>query len=414
MSTTPAITSGAVLRTRRSSDAGPPPGGTTVRPRPAIAALVGIRAIMGLWVVADHLREPMIRLLPALEVLRPLLRGGLALETFFILSGFIISYNYAERFATSDRCSYGAFLWARVARVYPTHLFALAVTAAVVAFVALQGRALSPSSDYSVWTFLGSVFLLQAVPGVTPWNWPSWSVSSEFAAYLVFPFVAATLARASRRTALVLAVVVVTAQVALLNMLMSTPLKIVALMWVRTAGEFTLGCLLWAAWRHGVRSHWRWDAVAVTSLGVAVLVVGSVPPAASRFVAVPLLGVFVVAVASATGIVRRVMTCRPVEWCGRTSYSRYLMHSPVLAMFFLRFPVGPFTSASLGVRIAVVASWFVATFAVGGISYHLVEEPARRWLKRRAKASSPDDAGPAASAQAAGTRALTAGEASAR
>lgn len=31
-------------------------------------------------------------------------------------------------------------------------------------------------------------------------------------------------------------------------------------------------------------------------------------------------------------------------------------------------------------------SWFVAAFGVGAITHHVVEEPARRWMKRRGRA----------------------------
>lgn len=51
-------------------------------------------------------------------------KGYLGVETFFILSGFILSHVYLEA-AGQKRFRYGGFLWARIARVYPLHLVTL-------------------------------------------------------------------------------------------------------------------------------------------------------------------------------------------------------------------------------------------------------------------------------------------------
>ena len=51
-------------------------------------------------------------------------KGYLGVELFFVLSGFILYHVYLQA-AGEKRFSYRGFLWARVARVYPLHLFTL-------------------------------------------------------------------------------------------------------------------------------------------------------------------------------------------------------------------------------------------------------------------------------------------------
>ena len=47
-----------------------------------------------------------------------LAKGYLGVELFFTLSGFILSHVYAEAWG-AGRFRYSAFLWARLARIYP-------------------------------------------------------------------------------------------------------------------------------------------------------------------------------------------------------------------------------------------------------------------------------------------------------
>ena len=60
-------------------------------------------------------------------------KGYLGVETFFVLSGFILSHVYLQA-AGDKRFRYGDFLWARMARVYPLHL------ATLVGMIALGAR----------------------------------------------------------------------------------------------------------------------------------------------------------------------------------------------------------------------------------------------------------------------------------
>jgi hypothetical protein len=114
-------------------------------------------------------------------------KGYLGVETFFVLSGFILSHVYLE--ATGEkRFRYGGFLWARLARVYPLHL----VTLFGMIGLGLVATAAGMSIDGSLtnWRDLPAHLTLThawGLAGSSAFNHPSWSISAEWAAYLGFP-----------------------------------------------------------------------------------------------------------------------------------------------------------------------------------------------------------------------------------
>ena len=87
-----------------------------------IHALTGIRGLAAWWVVFYHFREQMASQLP-LEVIQFFSLGYLAVDLFFVLSGFVIYYNYQHMFDRLDRQRLWSFFAARIARIYPLHLF---------------------------------------------------------------------------------------------------------------------------------------------------------------------------------------------------------------------------------------------------------------------------------------------------
>jgi peptidoglycan/LPS O-acetylase OafA/YrhL len=83
-------------------------------------ALTGIRGIAAWGVVLYHIRLSLTGLLPA-PVIAVFAKGYLAVDLFFILSGFVIWYNYAARIADGGAGAARLFLWRRFARVWPLH-----------------------------------------------------------------------------------------------------------------------------------------------------------------------------------------------------------------------------------------------------------------------------------------------------
>ena len=107
-------------------------------------ALTGIRGLAAWLVVLYHIRLSLTALLPG-EVIAALAKGYLAVDLFFMLSGFVIWYNYADRLRAGGGAETRLFLWRRFARVWPLHA---AILAAFIAFVALLLATGRPAPGY--------------------------------------------------------------------------------------------------------------------------------------------------------------------------------------------------------------------------------------------------------------------------
>lgn len=165
----------------------------TAPARPAeIPALTGLRALLAWWVAVYHLTIAELAPLPAgwLEPVRA--NGYLAVDGFFILSGFILAYVYRARFAAPQPGEYRRFLVARLARIYPVHLamtlLVLAMLGAAVLGAGFQARV---AERFSTRELLLHLSLLHGwgFSRMLAWNYPSWSISAEWFAYLCFPLV---------------------------------------------------------------------------------------------------------------------------------------------------------------------------------------------------------------------------------
>ena len=134
-------------------------------------------------------------------------KGHLAVDLFFVLSGFVLAHVYAHAFrhGPPDWGGVRAFWWARFARVYPLHLAALLLLVALVAvgFVRPVGH---DGHCYDAKNLVASLALVHAW-GTTYglcWNVPSWSIGAEATAYALFPWlVPAVVGVRRRRRALV-------------------------------------------------------------------------------------------------------------------------------------------------------------------------------------------------------------------
>lgn len=369
-----------------------PTGPTAARKAaPEILTLTGLRAVASAWVVLDHLQVALFKLFPDLKPFgRPAWSGYLSIEIFFLLSGFILAYNYAQTVRTG--ASYRKFMWARVARIYPLYLLT-AVVMGVLAFTLTEGfrEEFGAGFPIDIPNAVANVLLLGSIPPFVPFDPPAWSLTCEFAAYLLFPLLAWATLKLSPRAALAAAALVlaagVTAMLAVSEHGGDWPWSYEG-RWIRITCEFTAGMLLWAWWRARALPSGRWDLVAaVSGLAVLAMIFAIDPGSPATFTALPLIAVFVIACASATGPLGRVLASKPMQQAGELSFSLYLTHIIVLFAVSTVLPWRAIVDAGLGVRIGWLVMVLIWMAAAAVAAHHLVEKPARRrmlaWYARR-------------------------------
>ncbi len=113
--------------------------------------------------------------------------GYLCVDIFFVLSGFVMALTYKDMFSNFDdvRRHYFKFMWLRVARIYPLYVVSILVCALLMYLGLLPYYSVSNIGESLAW----SMFMMQAWSfGVGNINLAAWSISTEFSAYLLFPF----------------------------------------------------------------------------------------------------------------------------------------------------------------------------------------------------------------------------------
>ena len=174
-----------------------------------IIALTSIRGIAALWVLFYHFLIPINRDVACISCYFSILeKSYLAVDLFFILSGYILSLVYHEKIFNSqgalNRSSVLLFLKARLSRIYPLHLFTLLILVLWVGTMNNYFPDYLLKSRDNIETFIYNLLLIQSwgVWADASWNNPSWSISAEFFAYLIFPFSIAFFIRIDKKNAL--------------------------------------------------------------------------------------------------------------------------------------------------------------------------------------------------------------------
>lgn len=369
--------------------------------------LDGWRGLSALFVALFHLQ------VPGHFYLIPFVRGSyLFVDFFFVLSGFIISYAYGDKLARPGGIR--NFVIRRFGRLWPLHVTTLMLF--VVAILSINGVThllgltvggqpfwIDPENDLA--TFFTNVLLIHGLgihDGLS-WNSPSWSISVEFWAYIVFAILCVA---APGRLAVTAAVAAAVGAVALT--LYSTSHIRVSFDYgaFRVLYGFFAGHLVYRLWLRA-RGQPFSHATLLEVLAV-VLVVSFVSRAASGplSLAAPLVFAYVVFVFThEKGLVSRIMSTAGFQKLGAWSYSIYMVHALValVMMHSIRIhealtgvPLIPAEPVSGAVQDFVfyagdyamnllALGYLAAVVAVAALTYRFVEQPGRRFFNGLAK-----------------------------
>lgn len=303
--------------------------------------------------------------------------GFLAVDFFFVLSGFIISYKYHDYFTERVRDRFHEFICKRIARIYPLHLFVLACYATIPLTLLATGRPVD-SEQFGVMQLAFKTLLvdLWTFDGVSwkSWNVPSWSISGEFFAYLLFPFLIFFLhsVRVYIRIGVIALGVVALIYAFHRPTCSSLGACIGMLGLLRCIVAFLLGIGVFLLHRKTV--DMPTSLYAAVSLGAAALLVILVAFRVPNYFYVSILfAAILYGMLGCHGPVHRLLETTPFVYLGEISYSIYLTHVFVAEVVFKLFlENGEVPGAGL------IAFYIVATLTFSAFSYHMVEVPLRR------------------------------------
>ena len=143
---------------------------------PNIRSLTSLRGFAAWWVVLFHFRGILLSW-SSPEALHVFGCGYVAVDLFFVLSGFVIALNYGALFQNKGLAETPYFLTVRLARIYPLHLFILCVMVITPVGLLLTGHANLPAR-YDPGYFFLSLGLVQnwGFTNRIAWNDPAWSI----------------------------------------------------------------------------------------------------------------------------------------------------------------------------------------------------------------------------------------------
>ncbi len=354
---------------------------------PTIAPLTGLRAFAAAWVVLYHFRVDIEALAPSLRRVGAFFDAGYAgVDIFFILSGFIISYTYLDGFRSFRPRTYVRFLWLRLARIYPVQLFTLAIFTVIVVeggWTGVRGADILANVRHD--DFWRQLLLVHAwgADGNHAWNYPAWSISSEWFAYLLFPVAALGLARVGSRGPALIGLAGALALNALIYILIAAADKSGQVILPRIIGEFGAGCFLFLLWRGRWLEHAHWGiltpalAIGAGAVTVAVARDAEFAPVA----AAPLYAMTIYGLAMQRDALSRLLGASLLVYAGEASYALYMTHAVVQRFVWEYLPAGDYVTDGRLVRGGILFSYALLLTLAAIFTYEFVEQPARGALR---------------------------------
>lgn len=353
-----------------------------------IFSLTGLRFVAAFYVFLFHMniRWPLSENSFINNILN---QGYIGMSVFFILSGFVLAYRYADGSATTKD-----YLINRFARIYPIYALCAIITLPWI------GVHFDPSSLTTMIKSIGqaallifsNIFLIQAWFPQFLFNWNdigSWSISVEAFCYLLIPFVLPKFSKFSIKLLFLTAAICY-----LLAVLPGLSLKVFGkspLMFAFYSlpfyrfPEFLLGVCIYFATRFK-STYLLGTKFQLSLLSVLLLYLAFVgitwPDLSSSWITLPIISFIIFSLSYNVGLINSLLSSKIFVWLGKISYCFYSFQILIL-LFLLQYHTKLINIIPLlgnGKILALAA--FIVILLLSVLGYYFVEEPARHRIKR--------------------------------
>jgi peptidoglycan/LPS O-acetylase OafA/YrhL len=336
-----------------------------------IKGLDGIRCFAVLFVVAAHTHVSWMH------------GGGLGVDVFFVLSGYLITTLLLREHERTGRIDVPRFWGRRVLRLLPALVLLVLVIDTVALFAPGRLGGLAPvtlSSTPGVLFYFSNWLIVATNSGALGAFGPLWSLSVEEQFYLLWPLlvILALRFRKPLRTLTILIGVLVLAVIVCRFAFFDPGNQYQTFATSFRVDMLLMGALLGVGFHAGlterIRRLSRWAvAPAILYLVAASVLVPEFNIAGVEkkvylyyTIGLPAVGIATVSliafvVTHQGSLVTRFLSLQPFDYLGRISYGIYLWHYPVILLLQVRFHPDPNITLLLSLPITVAlatASWF--------------------------------------------------------
>ncbi|WP_344762891.1 acyltransferase [Actimicrobium antarcticum] len=362
-----------------------------------IKSFEGVRGLAAIFVVFFHINASGF-ISNKFAVPSIIANGYIFVDLFFVLSGYVIVSAYHGRLRTNHQVV--SFIIKRFGRLFPLLIFStIFFVVSSNAFVFIESTLLSEINSYK---HVGQLrYIIPSAAEVIATitfthglglfnrlilNYASWSISTEFYAYLFFVFCWCRSSRVMQMLFLAVSciacfVIADGASIYIHHCIDKGKCGDITydFGFMRCVGSFILGVFVWMLPKVGLRFVTLLQIFALVLVGCLFYFATIYTPV--MFLAPFLFAILIYTLSSDRGIVAKVFSGNLFQMLGRRSYSIYLLHPALLIvlagfMSHLDGPIEKWIARILFIPILIIIS---------GWSFRFIENPARDYFNRIAK-----------------------------
>ena len=331
-------------------------------------------------------------------IIRVLNHGHIAVDFFFILSGFVISYAYDDRW---KKMSTWQFFKRRLIRLHPMLVMGAIIGTMAFAFVGFEKwDGTTAPMGWVMTAMLLTIFMIPAVPGVPyevrgngemfPLNGPAWSLFFEYIGNILYALI---IRRLSTRMLAILTVIsgCLHAWFFVGNI---SGYDMVGVGWtidevnfwgglVRMLFPFTIGMLLARTFkpRKIKGAFWICSIMLITLFSVPYIPSAGNISINSLYEVVCIATIFPFIVWVGACGISSGKTAKINRQLGEISYPLYIVHYPIMYIFYAWLIEKKYYTLQDCWEVALIV--VVSSILLAFICLKLYDEPVRRWLSRK-------------------------------
>ena len=332
---------------------------------------------------------------------------------FFVLSGFILAYNYPSLPTKSDVLH---FFKARIARIWPAHVAAIILLFWLTGNLNVGGL---PNRSMVLFTAVANFFLFQSVIPLKDvflaFNGVAWSISTEFFFYLFFPFLIVATAWRFKLAGTLFALCLFLWLGIAFNVSSDETIPTITLMGLLYVNplarlfEFFLGIVFCRLFLNresdGQLNRLSVHAFTFIELSIIALALFSMwlTPRLTGFLGIgdqvgtvltyylikagsaPVFAVLIFVFALGRGLISRILSFPLMVWLGEVSFSLYLVHMSVLNWYEANISHFIFLP-----KIVVAGLYWSLSIYIAWLLYKSVETPCRIAILKFGDVAKPD------------------------